>query len=103
MLSSLRLIREDDKLVCGPDMWSFGVLVFEITAGYPPFSGADREEQYRAIVEANLGAVTVPDSMDPCCADLVSRLLAKVRRAVVHLHPSFTPASPQLDPSLTPG
>ena len=33
------------------DFWSFGVMVFEMLAGYPPFAGDDEEQMFRAIKE----------------------------------------------------
>jgi len=60
------------------DVWSFGVFLFEIISGYPPFTGASQSEQYKHIMSADLTTVTVPERMDAACADLISLLLDKV-------------------------
>lgn len=56
----------------GADWWSFGVLVYEMLAGYPPFYDADTGETYRKIVD---GTFTVPAHFSAAARDLVTRLL----------------------------
>ena len=41
------------------DIWTFGVFMFEISAGYPPFTGGTRAAQYVSIAEADLRTVPV--------------------------------------------
>ena len=44
------------------DWWAFGVLIFEMLAGYPPFNDEDRMELYKSIVSAK---VSFPKSFSP--------------------------------------
>ena len=46
------------------DIWAFGVLLFEMLAGYPPFREDSREKMYDLIVNANFDAVAKPANFD---------------------------------------
>ncbi|KAI9327519.1 kinase-like domain-containing protein [Zopfochytrium polystomum] len=64
------------------DWWSFGVLVYEMIAGHPPFFATDGEEDddsppvplelYRKILDGRVG---YPPWMSPVAKDLIRRLL----------------------------
>ena len=43
------------------DWWSFGVLVYEMLLGSPPFEGNDEDELYESICNAT---PVYPDSLD---------------------------------------
>ena len=47
------------------DIWAFGVLIFEMLAGYPPFRANTRKERYDRIVNTNFYAVAKPTNFDP--------------------------------------
>lgn len=62
------------KEYMGPeaDVWSLGVLLFAILCGYLPFDDDNISNLYKKIQS---GRYTVPDSLSPTCADLISNLL----------------------------
>ena len=47
------------------DIWAFGVLTFEMMAGYPPFRADTRKKMYDLIVNADFDAVAKPSNFDP--------------------------------------
>ena len=47
------------------DIWAFGVLIFEMMAGYPPFRADTRKKMYDLIVTADFDAVAKPSNFDP--------------------------------------
>jgi protein kinase A len=54
------------------DWWSLGILIFEMLAGYPPFS----DEPTRTIFEKILSEkVEIPDYFHPHAKDLIEKLL----------------------------
>jgi serine/threonine protein kinase len=63
------------------DLWSLGVFIFELTAGYSPFAAATRDKMFRNIIAADLAQTIIPAQMDPRCADMVSLLLVKDEEA----------------------
>jgi len=56
----------------GADWWSFGVFVYEVLAGFPPFCAPEPAETYRRIVQ---GEWSCPAHFSPAAKDLVRRLL----------------------------
>ncbi|CAG4941060.1 unnamed protein product [Colias eurytheme] len=54
------------------DWWSFGILIFEMIAGYPPFYSSDTMKLYEKILA---GSFKTPNCMTPACKSLVKNLL----------------------------
>lgn len=54
------------------DYWAFGVLIYEMAAGVPPFYANDVMDVYGKILSGN---VTIPLSFSQGLADLVKKLL----------------------------
>lgn len=59
------------------DIWAFGVLVFEMIAGFPPFRDRQRRELYKRIVRADFAAVPVPRRMDNDAHDMLSQIFVR--------------------------
>jgi len=54
------------------DWWTFGILLFEMFVGYPPFEGNDPLDLYKKIVS---NEVKCPPKIVPNAADLITKLL----------------------------
>ena len=54
------------------DWWAFGVLVYEMMAGYPPFYEEDTTQTYQRILH---GKFTFPSDFPVTARDLVRKLL----------------------------
>lgn len=64
--------RGHDKSV---DYWAFGILVYEMIAGYSPFS--DPENMDQVVICRNIvnGRLMFPRNFDPDCKDMIKQLL----------------------------
>jgi serine/threonine protein kinase len=54
------------------DWWAFGVLIYEMLAGYPPFYEEDTAQTYQRILH---GRFTFPSDFPVTVRDLVRKLL----------------------------
>lgn len=54
------------------DLWSLGVLCFELLVGEPPFQTTSYEETYKKITHVNY---TAPDFLSKAAVHLISKLL----------------------------
>jgi serine/threonine protein kinase len=60
------------------DWWSFGVLVYEMLVGLPPFYDGNTNKMYRAILHDQ---INFPHHVSPRAEDLISRLLDRDPKA----------------------
>ena len=73
LLTSLQIIHYQpyDKSV---DWWAYGVLLYEMLVGQPPFDGEDEEELFAAITDHN---VSYPKSLSREAREVCKALLTK--------------------------
>ncbi|WUR03155.1 cAMP-dependent protein kinase catalytic subunit [Vairimorpha necatrix] len=74
-MSPEKLLNEDDGIES--DYWSFGIILFEMFTGDPPFYDSDNHLIYRKILEND---IYIPQYLSYAAADLLSRLLRKKRQ-----------------------
>lgn len=58
----------------GVDYWGFGIFLFEITDGYPPFYAPDPTQTARKIIR---GTFSMPSKFSEHLADLITKLLCE--------------------------
>lgn len=58
----------------GVDYWAFGVLLYELTHGYPPFYADDPTNTARKIIK---GSFSIPSGFTQSLADLIRKLLCE--------------------------
>lgn len=58
------------------DMWSYGVLLYEMLVGFPPFHAEEQRDTFRRIVKSN---VSFPDDLviSDAARELIEQLLNK--------------------------
>ena len=67
-----------EKVDCGPDIWSFGIVLYEMLAGKPPFRGKTTAQVMNTIVETEPDiAGEIPRHMPIEIARILARALAK--------------------------
>jgi len=77
------------------EWWSFGVILYELLVGYPPFQGVKVAEIYRSILNMNFATPILDCVLSAEAADLIGRLVVQdpnkrlVGAAVVRMHPFF--------------
>lgn len=54
------------------DYWALGILIYEMLVGHPPFLDNNPLRIFNKILE---GKYFIPNSVSPCAADLISKLL----------------------------
>jgi len=68
MAPEVMLCQGHDKAV---DFWSFGVLIYEMLAGYAPFESQSESDRYDKVLR---GTLNFPSSFDAITKDLITKL-----------------------------
>lgn len=63
------------------DWWAYGVLLYEMLVGQPPFDGEDEEELFAAITDHN---VSYPKSLSKEAKDVCKGVIIRVTSYPVH-------------------
>lgn len=74
-MSPEKLLNEDDGLES--DYWSFGVILYEMLTGDPPFFDRDTNRIYQKILESKF---VIPSYISDLAKDLISKLLSNKRQ-----------------------
>ena len=75
---------EDKDLSYACDLWSLGIIIYQLLCGETPFKGRSILETYQNIKNNDL--TFVKDNIDPVARDLVTRLLIKEPRLRIGAH-----------------
>lgn len=67
------------------DLWSLGILCYELLVGKPPFESAGHKETYRRITKVDL---SFPSHMSEGAKDLISKV--SLGLGAVHEYQNFT-------------
>lgn len=67
---------ENRPVTCALDLWSFGVIIYQMFTGSTPFSGVDT---FRNNIQDRICSAeyTIPESVPEVARDLISKLLVK--------------------------
>ena len=66
------------------DYWSLGVLIFELLAGYPPFTGSDPTKIYESIFRG-IEAIDFPRNVNNNASNLIKKLCRSLQFIKLHL------------------
>ncbi|EOB14469.1 cAMP-dependent protein kinase catalytic subunit [Nosema bombycis CQ1] len=74
-MSPEKLLNDDDG--ADSDFWSFGIIIYEMLVGDPPFFDNDTSSIYHKILKSEL---YFPDYISPQSRDIIRRLLSRDRQ-----------------------